>query len=71
MAGCECDMPTVKRQADVILFQRIGGGWEFLYTSDCDTYRGFLHDLVLARALLLRQLGWDRQRFDRADHRRF
>lgn len=23
--------------ADVILFQRISGGWEYRYTSECDT----------------------------------
>ena len=56
---------------DVILFQRIGGGWEYQYTSDCETYRGFDSDPAQARALLLRKLGWERWRFERADFRRF
>lgn len=56
---------------DIILFQRIGGGWEYQYTSPCETYRSFDRDPVQARARLLRQLGWDRRRFDRAQFRRF
>ena len=71
MAGCEGGVPTVKRHGDVVLFQRISGGWEYRYTSDCDTYRGFHHDPGLARTRLLRQLGWDRQRFDSAEFKRF
>jgi hypothetical protein len=64
-------MPTVKRHGDVILFQRIGGGWEYRYISDCEAYRGFHHDPVLARTGLFRQLGWDRQRFESAEFKRF
>ena len=56
---------------DVILFQRIRGGWEYQYTKACDTYLGFDIDPARARAQLLRRLGWDRCRFDRADIRRF
>ncbi len=56
---------------DVILFQRIGGGWEYRYTSDGETYRAFDYDPAQSRAQLLRRLGWDRGRFDRADFRRF
>ena len=71
MAGREAEARAVNRHGDVILFQRIGGGWEYLYTSNCDTYRGFHHDPVLARTRLFRQLGWDRQRFDSAEFKRF
>lgn len=71
MAGRECAPPLVKRHGDVILFQRISGGWEYRYTSNGDTYRGFHRDPVLARTRLLRQLGWDRQRFDSAEFKRF
>ena len=56
---------------DVILFQRISGGWIYEYTSDGETYRGFDCDPAQARARLFRTLGWDRRRFDRADFRRF
>lgn len=56
---------------DVILFQRISGGWEYQYTGDCETYRGFDSDPAQARARLLKRLGWDKWRFDRADFRRF
>jgi hypothetical protein len=58
-------------RGDVILFQRISGGWEYRYSRDGDTYRGFHHDSVLARTHLLRQLGWERWRFERAQFRRF
>lgn len=57
---------------DIILFQRISGGWEFQYTSDsCDTYTGFGYTAAEARAKLFRQLGWTDYRFNRADFRRF
>ena len=56
---------------EVILFQRISGGWEYRYTSDCETYRGFAYDPAQAHVRLLRNLGWERCRFDRADFRRF
>ena len=56
---------------DVILFQRISGGWIFEYTSNGETYRGFDYDSAEARARLFRTLGWDRRRFDRAEFRRF
>ena len=36
-------MGGVKRM-DVILFQRIRGGWEYEYSSDGETYRGFDYD---------------------------
>ena len=58
-------------QMDVILYQRISGGWEYRYTRDGESYRGFDIDPAQARVQLLRQLGWDRWRFDRADFRRF
>jgi hypothetical protein len=36
---------TPKEKAmDVILFQRISGGWEYRYTRDCVTYSGFDRD---------------------------
>ena len=56
---------------DVIVFQRISGGWVYEYTRDGETYRGSDHDLAQARARLLRTLGWDKRRFNRADFRRF
>jgi hypothetical protein len=56
---------------DIIMFQRISGGWEYSYTSAGETYRGFDCDPVIARAKLLRQLGWDRWRLDRVVYRRF
>ena len=58
-------------RGDVILFQRISGGWEYRYSHDGETYRGFHHDPVLAKNHLLRQLGWERWRFERAQFRRF
>ena len=71
MAGSEGDRAMAKRCGDVILYQRIGGGWEYQHTSSCETYRGFHRDPVLARTRLFRQLGWDRPRFDSAEFRRF
>jgi hypothetical protein len=56
---------------DSIMVQRISGGWEYSYTSAGETYRGFDCDPVIARAKLLRQLGWDRWRLDRVVYRRF
>jgi hypothetical protein len=56
---------------DVILFQRISGGWEYRYTSHCETYRGFDYDQPQARTRLLRMLGWERWRIERAEFRRF
>ena len=56
---------------DVIVFQRISGGWVYEYTRDGETYRGCDHDLGQARACRLRMLGWDKKRFDKADFRRF
>ena len=60
-----------RNSRDVILFQRISGGWEYRYTSESDTWSAFDCDLTQAKARLMRQLGWDRQRFERADFRRF
>lgn len=54
---------------DVILFQRIRGGWEYEYSSDGETFRAFDYDPAQARARLLRQLGWEKWRFSRADFR--
>lgn len=56
---------------DIILYQRICGGWEYQYTHDGVTYVGIDRDPALAKAQLLRKLGWDRRRFERADLRRF
>ena len=56
---------------DVILFQRISGGWIYEYTREGEPYRGSDCDPAQARARLLRTLGWDKRRFDRADFRRF
>jgi len=56
---------------DIILYQRISGGWEYRYTSNGETYLGFSYDPVRAKARLLLQLGWDRRRFDCAQFRRF
>ncbi len=64
-------MTVTKRSSDTSLYQRIRGGWEFQYTSHCETYRGFDYDPVVAKARLLRQLGWDRWRLDRVQFRRF
>ena len=56
---------------DVILSQRISGGRVYEYTRDGETYRGFDCGPAQAIARLLRKLGWDRRRFDRADFQRF
>jgi hypothetical protein len=56
---------------DIILFQRISCGWEYRYTSEGDTWSAFDCDPAQAKTRLKRQLGWDRQRFERADFRRF
>ncbi|MBB1077479.1 hypothetical protein HUU62_24050 [Rhodoferax sp. 4810] len=53
------------------MFQRISGGWEYRYSRGGETWRGFDGDSALAKARLKRQLGWDRQRFERSDFRRF
>lgn len=71
MTGRDCERPTAWRCGDVILFQRIDGGWEYQYINDGESYRGFHRDPVLARTRLFRQLGWDRQRFDSAEFKRF
>jgi hypothetical protein len=61
-----------RRSSDVILFQRVGGGWEFRYTSSAgETYTAFAYDWLLAKARLFKQLGWDQLRFGRAEFRRF
>lgn len=60
-----------RNSRDVILFQRISGGWEYRYSRGGETWRGFDGDPAQAKARLKRQLGWDRQRFERADFRRF
>jgi hypothetical protein len=65
------DLAGQRPCGDIILFQRVGGGWEYRYTSDGATYTAFAYDAGLAKARLMRQLGWDRQRFERADFRRF
>ena len=56
---------------DVILFQRISGGWEYRYTSEGDTWSAFDTNPAQAKARLKRQLGWHQQRFERSDLRRF
>ena len=56
---------------DVILFQRISGGRVYEYTSDGETYRAVDCGPAQAIAGLLRKLGWDKRRFERADFRRF
>ena len=56
---------------DVIVFQRISGGWVYEYTRAGETYRGCDHDPAQARSRLLRRLSWDKRRFNRADFRRF
>ena len=55
---------------DVIVFQRISGGWVYVYTREGETYRGIDHDPAQRRSRLLRQLGWDKRRFNDADFRR-
>lgn len=71
MAGSDCENPRSQRHGDVILFQRISGGWEYRFTSHGETYRAFDHDPALARVRLLRQLGWDQWRLVRVQYRRF
>lgn len=56
---------------DIIMLQRIWGGWEYRYTSNGDIHRAFDHDTAMVKAKLLRQLGWDRWRLDRVAYRRF
>ena len=56
---------------DVILFQRISGGWEYRYSNEGDTWSAYDCDPAQAKARLKRQLGWDRQRFERSDFRQF
>ena len=56
---------------DIILFQRISGGWEFQYTSDGQIYRGIDPDPAITKVKLLRQLGWFERRVERAVLRRF
>ena len=56
---------------DIILFQRVAGGWEYQFSRDGETYRGSDADPAQARAKLLRVLGWDSRRFERAQFRRF
>lgn len=59
-------------QKDIIFFQRISGGWEYLYYSSCgETYRGFGYEKDHAKAKLLRHLGWRRRRIERAVFLRF
>ncbi len=57
---------------DIILFQRIGGRWEYHYTAqDGEKYVGEGEDHADARARLRARLGWTGYRFDRANFRRF
>jgi len=63
--------PRERQSSEVILFQRVGGGWEFRYTSEYETYTAFAYDAGLANARLMRQLGWDQRRFFGADFRKF
>ena len=58
---------------DIIQFQRISGGWQFIYISPEteDTYHAFGHTATEARAKLFRILGWTDYRFNRAEFRRF
>jgi hypothetical protein len=72
MAATDRQQPQICRNSrDVILFQRISGGWEYRNSSGGDTWSAFDFDPAQAKARLKRQLGWDRQRFERADFRRF
>lgn len=71
-ASDRTQLPRVCRNSrDVILFQRISGGWEYRYSREGDTWSAFDFDPAQAKARLKRQLGWDRQRFECADFRRF
>ena len=67
----DAQQARAKQYSDTIMFQRISGGWEFQYTADCQTCRGFHRDPVLARRRLFNQLGWDQERFDSAEFKRF
>lgn len=60
-----------RHYSDIILYQRISGGWEYQYAKDCETYSGFSYDPAIARTRLLRNLGWDQRRFERVEFRRF
>ena len=51
--------------------QCIRGGREYEHSSDGETFRAFDYDPAQARARLLRQLGWEKWRFSRADFRSF
>ena len=62
---------TGNMTSDIILYQRTAGGWEYQFSCDGETYRGFDTDPAQARAKLLRVLGWDSRRFERAQFRRF
>lgn len=57
--------------SDIILYQRIAGGWEYQFTRDGESYKGFDADPAQARAKLLRLLGWDSRRFERAQFCRY
>jgi hypothetical protein len=57
---------------DVILFQRISGGWEYRYATDyCEEYVAWAETGTAARAKLARILGWPANRFNKADFRKF
>ncbi len=72
MVANDLDSQSGWAGSDVILFQRVGGGWEFRYTSsEGETYTAFAYDWLLAKARLMRQLGWDQRRFFGADFRKF
>lgn len=57
--------------ADIILWQKIGGGIEYRFTSWGETYIGAGFDHETARRALFNKLGWTSARFQRADFRRF
>ncbi|MDP2780907.1 hypothetical protein [Devosia sp.] len=71
MAGSKQRQQPVRQSGDVILFQKINGGWEYRYTSQGETFLGFSYDNQRAKARLLLQLGWERKRYERAQFRRF
>lgn len=56
---------------DIILYQRISGGWEYRFSSNGETYCGFDDEPAVAKDKLRRQLGWHSRRWDRAVFRRF
>ena len=57
---------------DIILFQKISGGFEFRYSTDyCEEYTSWAPTAAQARAKLQRILGWDAIRFNKADFRKF